>query len=92
MASKLVYDLVANTGEYTDRSGNAKKRYLTCGKVFENEQGHLSVKLECVPTGPDWSGWFSLFVPKDKSADPAPVTEHSAAKANAFVDDGDVPF
>ena len=90
--AKVVYDVVANVGEYKNNQGETKKRYLTCGKVFENDKGQLSIKMECLPIGPDWSGWLSLYVPKER--EPSPVTQHSAAKANAFVDDdlADIPF
>ena len=87
--AKVVYDVVANVGEYKTNQGETKKRYLTCGKVFENDNGQLSIKMECLPIGPDWSGWLSLYVPKERNA--PPISEHSAAKANAFVDDFD-PF
>lgn len=86
MATKK-FDVVANVGEYTNRQGETKKRYLNIGAVFENDQGHMSIKLECVPLGPEWSGWANLYVPKERDA--APVSEHSAAKANAFVADQD---
>lgn len=98
MASKKVYDVVATVGEYTNRNGETKKRYLSCGAVFENEEGHMSMKLECVPVGQAWSGWFSFYVPKDRDAsEPAPVSEHSQQKANAFQpqgldNDSDIPF
>lgn len=56
------YDVVAATSTYTDREGNEKKRWITCGAVFEKE-GRLSLKLECVPVG-EWNGFFSLFEPR----------------------------
>ncbi len=92
MASKIVYEVVASTGTYTDRDGNEKKRYVTCGKVFENDQGYLSIKLDTVPVGPEWSGWFSLFEPKARET--SPMTAHSTGKGNAFQpqSDDDVPF
>lgn len=90
MATKK-YDAVATIGKYTDRQGNEKKRYINIGTVFENDEGHLSLKLDSVPVSPEWSGWVSFFEPKAREA--APVSEHSAAKANAFVDDVDgIPF
>ena len=76
MATK-VYDVVAVTGTYTDRSGEEKKRYLTCGAVFQSDKG-LSVKLECIPVG--FNGWFSLYEPKEHGQDKpkAKVASHSA--------------
>ena len=95
MAAKLVFDAVATVGEYTDKQGNKKKRYMTVGKVFESEGGGLSLKLDALPVVPEWSGWISLFVPKDKEQSPA-QEQHSAAKANGYQKpaDGfdDVPF
>lgn len=93
MASFKKYDAVCTIGKYTDRQGNEKKRYVTVGSVFEDEQGRLSLKLDAVPVGQEWSGWVSFYEPKAK--EPSPLTEHSQAKANAYVadgDDGDIPF
>lgn len=80
--AKKVFDAVATVGKYTDKQGNEKKRYTNVGAAFEDDQGRLSIKLETIPVGPEWSGWISLYPPKERDA--APVTEHSAAKANAY--------
>lgn len=80
--ARKVFDVVATVGKYTDKQGNEKKRYTNVGAVFEDDQGRLSIKLETIPVGPEWSGWISLYPPKERDA--ATVTEHSAAKANAF--------
>ena len=90
MATKK-FDVVATVGEYTAKDGSTKKRYMNVGVCFENDEGQLSIKLETIPVGPNWSGWLSLYEPKERDA--APVTKHSAAKANAFQPDGsDIPF
>ena len=95
MAAKLVYDAVATVGEYTDKQGNKKKRYMTVGKVFESEGGGLSLKLDALPVVPEWSGWISFYVPKDKEQSPA-QEQHSTAKANGYQapvgGDDDIPF
>lgn len=80
--ARKVFDVVATVGKYNDRQGNEKKRYQTCGAAFENDKGQLSIKLECIPVGPDWSGWLSLYPPKERDA--APVSSHSAAKADGY--------
>jgi len=80
--AKKVFDAVATVGKYTDKQGNEKKRFVNVGAAFEDDQGRLSIKLETIPVGPHWSGWISFFPPKERDA--APVTEHSAAKANAY--------
>lgn len=92
MASFKKFDAVATIGKYTDRQGNEKKRYVTVGSVFEDEQGRLSLKMDAVPVGGEWSGWISFYEPKAKDA--ATVSEHSAAKGNAFQPQADdsLPF
>jgi len=84
MAKK--YDVVAGIGEYQDRNGNTKVRWLNCGSIFQTEKG-LSLKLDCVPVGGD--GWFKLFEPKQKSA--APPAKQAAPPDDAPFDD-DLPF
>jgi len=96
--SKIIHDVVATIGEYTDREGNTKKRFQKCGAAFTNEDGQISIKLDAVPCSPDWSGWLSLYEKKEYEqprqpqnrplAEPArqqPVTSSSA-------DQDDIPF
>lgn len=78
------WDVMARTGEYTDKDGQTKARWQKCGVVLESDKG-LSLKIEVIPVG-EWNGWFSLFEPK-------PREERAAApkrKADPF-DDSD-PF
>lgn len=79
--ARKVFDVVATVGKYTDKQGAEKKRYTNVGAAFEDDQGRLSIKLECIPVGPEWSGWLSLYPPKDRDQT---QQEHSAAKANAY--------
>ena len=100
MASKYTFDVVATNGSYKDNQGNDKKRYVNVGKAFTNEQGQISIKLETIPVGPDWSGWLSLYEPKPRDGQhPPQQSAHNEAKANAYQpqtkdDDGqdDIPF
>lgn len=63
--SRKKYDLVATIGEYKDHNtGEMKKRRINVGAVFEDEQGRLSGKLDSVPVGANWSGWFLFFEPR----------------------------
>ncbi len=66
MPSHIKYEAVATIGEYKDRNGETKKRYVNLGKVFEDDQGRLSLKLDTIPVGPNWSGWVSFYEPKDR--------------------------
>jgi hypothetical protein len=86
MASFKKFDAVATVGKYTDKQGNEKKRYVNVGSVFEDEQGRLSLKLDAVPAGSEWSGWVSFYEPKAKES--APV-ENSAQQTPI---DDDAPF
>jgi regulator of RNase E activity RraB len=51
---------VAN-GTYTDKSGQEKTSWLTIGKVIEQQNGSLTLKLDCVPVAFD--GWVQFFDP-----------------------------
>lgn len=95
MATKI-YDAVATLGVYNDRqTGEEKKRYQTIGAVFQNDKGQLSLKLETIPVGPEWSGWISFFEPKPQGQQ-RPASQ--AAPANrgqqpiADDDDESIPF
>jgi hypothetical protein len=63
----MTHDVVASIGTYKDRqTGEEKKRYLTVGKYFIDDDGRQSIKLDALPVGPEWSGWLSLYPVKDR--------------------------
>lgn len=62
--AKYIGKVTATVGTYKD-NGVDKKRYVTCGAAFEDEQGRVSFKLDVVPCSPEWSGWFSIYPPDD---------------------------
>ncbi len=67
MATTPSHDLCIKTGEYTDRNGEQKGRWLTIGTVFRHDDGGSSIKLDCLPVGiPEWSGWVSVFKRKPR--------------------------
>lgn len=77
--AKFTHDVVATTGEYTDRqSGEKKKIYTKVGAAFTDDQGRISIKLDLVPVGPDWSGWLSLYEPKPRDGEQRQQTGRSA--------------
>ncbi len=95
MSSTYTHDAVATVGEYTNNAGEKKKRFVNVGKVFTDDQGRVSIKMETIPVGPAWSGWLSLYPRKDenqhqqrqggqRTAAPAPVP--------AVEDEDHVPF
>ena len=94
MASRKKYEAVAIIGTYTASNGAEKKRYLNVGTVFENDDGRLSLKLDAVPVGQEWSGWISFFEPKEreqgKQQRPA-QDAHNQSKANGYQPQPDLP-
>lgn len=98
--STYTHDIVATIGEYTTSNGEKRKRYLTCGKAFTDDQGRVSLKLEAIPCAPEWSGWLSLY-PADKDRQrPAPENRGQSRNAGLSPDeqrkadaaDDDIPF
>jgi hypothetical protein len=59
--AKITHDIVATLGEYRNREGETKKRYTNVGKAFMDDQGRISLKIDAIPVGPEWSGWLSLY-------------------------------
>tara|TARA_R100001082_G_scaffold107376_1_gene81184 strand:- start:488 stop:748 length:261 start_codon:yes stop_codon:yes gene_type:complete len=85
---RYIKDLVATVGEYKAHDGEIKKRYQKCGAMFEGDDGRQSIKLDAIPVSPDWSGWFSLYEPKDRAQAPAANNVQSTT-ANQ---NDDIPF
>lgn len=99
------YDAVATIGSYRNKAGEEKKRYITCGSVFEGDDGRLSLKLDAVPASPEWTGWVAFYEPRENgaagfqgtnsNAPQAAQSAHSVAKANAYRSEDvgdDIPF
>ena len=103
MALKKKYDCVAVTGEYQDRDGNTKKRYLNIGSVLEREVGSLCQKIDALPIGTDWllNGWVNFYPPKEDSQPrqqprqqaPQPQAQPQTQNQNQSYDQNDdIPF
>jgi hypothetical protein len=88
--AKRTHDVVATAGTYKDRDGNEKKRYLNCGSAFTDDEGRVSIKVESIPVGPDWSGWLSLYPVKEREG----VGAQQASRGRDGRGDGgdDIPF
>jgi len=77
--------VVATVGKYTDANGNEKNRYITVGRAFIRDDKSVSIKVDSMPVGPEFSGWLNLYdLDEDRQAAPAPAP---AAKV-----DEDLPF
>ena len=57
---KKRYEAHASVSEWTDEAGKKCKRTVQVGTIFESVNGRLVMKLDCVPTSRDWSGWVAL--------------------------------
>ena len=54
-------DLMASIGEYKDSDGKKCKRLIKVGVLMRDSgTGGMSLKLDCVPIGRDWSGWIAV--------------------------------
>ena len=93
--SKMTHNVTATIGEYTDREGNTKKRYMKCGAAFTGDDGRMSIKLDAVPCG-EWSGWFNLYPKEDEykqSSTPAKAAVSTEPARAQAPDRGDeIPF
>ena len=94
MATRKKFDAVATVGKFTNGQGEEKKRFLTVGAVFEDDQGRLSMKLDGVPVSPEWSGWISFYEPKQQgeSRQSQPSRPPVNRPAPAQQEDDEIPF
>ena len=54
-----LYDLMYPGGEYTDKEGQEKTRWIKCGAIIETKNGKKKVKLESIPV--EFNGWLECF-------------------------------
>ena len=95
MGSKVVFDVCASTGEYTDHEGNSKQRWLRCGVVIKNDEGRVSIKLDAIPVRTNEKGelWLSCFKPKPRNQQqPAQQQSQAQQPAGDGFSDKDIPF
>lgn len=68
---KAIRKLCASNGEYK-KDGEIKKRWNRIGTMFKDDDGRVSIKIDTIPVGPDWSGWISAFPMDDRQEDSRP--------------------
>lgn len=104
MPTRKIYDLAVKVGEYTDRDGNKKGRYMNVGAVLEKDDGGRFMMLERTfnPAGaPNPDGrttvLLSMFEPRDREDTGGgggqrqqPAQQQQRPQRQAPVDD--VPF
>lgn len=80
------YEVLASNGKYTDKNGQEKSRWSKHGVVMETKNGGLALKMESMPVGNEFNGWFTL-------AEPKPRDQQPGKKASGLADmEEDVPF
>lgn len=80
--------VVATVGKYTDANGQEKNRYVTVGKAFIRDDKSVSIKVDAMPVGPEFSGWLNLYdLDEDRQA-----VASTAPKQAAPASDNDLPF
>lgn len=85
---RMTHDVVATVGEYKDSStGEKRKRFVKVGALFTSDKGEMSVKLDALPLGPEWSGWLKFY--PVKSASRGAGREPAAGAAG---EPDDIPF
>lgn len=84
----IKYYLKTPVSEYTDATGQNKKRYQTIGIVTETQKGDLMFKLEMLPLLGMKEGaiWGYLNPPEDKT------DQKPTAPAQNQITDDDIPF
>lgn len=81
--------VVATVGKYTDANGQEKNRYVTVGRAFIRDDKSVSIKVDSMPVGPEFSGWLNLYDLDEDRQGQAPAR---AAPAPAPADDTELPF
>lgn len=93
---KVIGNLVAKNGTYTNRDGEEKANWLTIGKLFQKDDGTYSAKVDSFPIGGEWDGWLSVFPPRDKEDKPRGQGQARGGSRTSqlppFEPDSDIPF
>ena len=85
--AKKKYDVVAIVGKRSDDKPN----YVNCGVVIQTDKG-FSLKLNSIPAGNEWNGWFSLFEPRPKDGSSKPTAPAASGPPPADDLNDDIPF
>lgn len=62
---KKVMNIVATIWEY-EKDWEAKKEYMTVGKLFVRDNGQVSIKMNATPI--NWNWWYNVY-PIEKKHD-----------------------
>ena len=83
--SKVLKEVTATIGQYTNAQGETKHRYQRIGSVIQTKNGPM-LNLDVVPLKEGgWDGWAYLN-------DPRPKDDMPSGKALPAFHDDEVPF
>lgn len=83
--SKVLKEVTATIGQYTNAQGEVKHRYQRIGSVIQTKNGPM-LKLDVVPLKEGgWDGWAYMN-------DPRPKDDLPPGKPLAAFQDDEVPF
>lgn len=82
--------VVATVGKYTDANGQEKNRYVTVGRAFIRDDKSVSIKVDSMPVGPEFSGWLNLYDLDEDRQGQAPA--RAAPAPSPAADDTELPF
>ena len=82
--------VVATVGKYTDANGQEKNRYVTVGRAFIRDDKSVSIKVDSMPVGPEFSGWLNLYDLDEDRQGQAPARAAPAPAPAA--EDTELPF
>ena len=90
--SKILKEISAVIGTYTNSQGQQKKRYQRIGSVIDTKNGPM-LKLDVMPLKEGgWDGWAYMNDPKPRDDEAArQQQEHFRRKANGYEED-EMPF
>jgi hypothetical protein len=58
---KRTHLVIATVGTWVDpATGRKVKRTLPVGALYESTGGKLVLRVDAIPTSPDWSGWMQV--------------------------------
>lgn len=67
----ITHELIAVTGEYTNKDGQTKTRFQKCGVAMDNKKGGISLLIEALPI--KFDGWLHMRLPLPKDGSKEPV-------------------
>lgn len=79
----VIKEVVAKAGQYTNKEGQEKTRYVKAGVLMETAKGQM-VKLEALPV--NFDGWLYFNDMQKKEIGQSPL------KGGAELDSDTVPF